>query len=543
MVSLKRGTILTLVVLTGSILLTGLAWAASDSNGNHNAPYLRMGVGARALGMGGAYVAVANDLTAGYWNPAGLAWTNGWQVGGMFSSGMDVDRKYNQIGASYGGSWGAIGFNWLNAGMTDIPQRNATGGDMGTFDFSDNAFMLSLAKGFDIASFGITGKYLREGLDANIPGDDNVNGYGIDLGFGLALMDQVRLGFAVQDIAGSLGNADEDEVDDIPTNLRAGLMVGPIPGLTAAFDVEKTQDDDDYKFHLGGEYRMPLSEDFGAAVRLGLNDGEFAAGFGLKFRFLEADYAYVNDQQDFLNENHRFSVALKFGEEEMMMTGPGAMRDTDRDGIPDDVDQCPTLAEDLDGFMDNDGCPDPDNDGDGIPDINDNCPNQAEDMDGWQDADGCPDVDNDGDGILDKDDKCPNVAEDVNGYQDDDGCPDGGQANAGIPVLAYINFKYDSAEISGADPIPVLEDVARIMRERPDLRLKITGHTDSTGSDQYNMKLSMRRADAIKDYLVKRGVSADRMVTEGKGESQPVDTNDTDLGRARNRRIEFQVLQ
>jgi outer membrane protein OmpA-like peptidoglycan-associated protein len=288
---------------------------------------------------------------------------------------------------------------------------------------------------------------------------------------------------------------------------------------------------------------MPLTEDFGAAVRLGVNDGEFAAGFGVKFRFLEADYAYVNDQQDFLNENHRFSVALKFGEEEMMMAGPGVMRDTDRDGIPDDVDQCPTLAEDLDGFMDNDGCPDPDNDGDGIPDINDNCPNQAEDMDGWQDADGCPDVDNDGDGILDKDDKCPNVAEDVNGYQDDDGCPDGGMANAGIPVLAYINFKYDSAEISGADPIPVLEDVARIMRERPDLRLKITGHTDSTGGDDYNMSLSMRRAEAIKDYLVKRGVSADRLATEGKGESQPVDTNDTDLGRARNRRIEFQVQQ
>lgn len=539
----RRGTILAVMALTGLFFLAGLAWAdesPSASQSNHNAPYLRMGVGARALGMGGAFTAVANDLTAGYWNPAGLTWTRGWQIGGMFSGGMDVDRKYNQIGFARNAGWGAYGFNWLNAGMTDIDQRDGMGAQIGNFDFNDNAFMLSLAKQWDIASFGLTGKYLHEGVGANVaPGtDDAINGYGVDFGFGLQLTDEIRFGLNVQDMVGKLGSV--DEVQDIPTDLRMGLAAWPIQGLTAAFDVEKVQDEEDWKFHLGGEYRIPLNEDLGCAVRAGLNDGHFAAGLGFRVRFLDFDYAYVNDNQAFLNENHRFSVALKFGAEEPMVTG---VQDTDKDGIPDNVDQCPTIAEDIDGFQDADGCPDPDNDGDGILDVNDDCPNQAEDIDGWQDSDGCPDVDNDGDGILDKDDKCPNVAEDFEGFEDTDGCPEGGNKAACIPGLAYINFKFATAEISGADPVPVLENAAQLMRENASWKLKITGHTDNIGSDDANSKLSMRRAEAVKDYLVKRGVSADRISTDGKGESQPIDTNDTDLGRARNRRIEFQVIQ
>jgi OmpA-OmpF porin, OOP family len=112
-----------------------------------------------------------------------------------------------------------------------------------------------------------------------------------------------------------------------------------------------------------------------------------------------------------------------------------------------------------------------------------------------------------------------------------------------IPTLAYINFKFGTAEISGADPIPVLEDVARIMKERPSIKVKITGHTDNVGSDPANMALSVRRADAVKAYLVNKGIDPSRLPTEGKGESSPIDSNDTDTGRARNRRIEFSVLQ
>jgi OOP family OmpA-OmpF porin len=100
--------------------------------------------------------------------------------------------------------------------------------------------------------------------------------------------------------------------------------------------------------------------------------------------------------------------------------------DSDNDGVPDDVDQCPDIPEDRDGFQDEDGCPDFDNDNDGIYDTQDKCPNDPEDFDGFQDEDGCSDPDNDGDGIPDKFDKCPNTPEDKDGYQDEDGCPDGG---------------------------------------------------------------------------------------------------------------------
>jgi OOP family OmpA-OmpF porin len=101
---------------------------------------------------------------------------------------------------------------------------------------------------------------------------------------------------------------------------------------------------------------------------------------------------------------------------------PPPPKDSDEDGLTDDVDQCPTEAEDKDGFQDEDGCPDNDNDADGVPDASDSCKNEAEDKDGFQDEDGCPDNDNDADGVPDSDDKCPMKAEDKDGFQDEDGC-------------------------------------------------------------------------------------------------------------------------
>lgn len=103
---------------------------------------------------------------------------------------------------------------------------------------------------------------------------------------------------------------------------------------------------------------------------------------------------------------------------------PSRVRDSDGDGIDDAADQCPNEAEDKDGFQDADGCPDPDNDGDGVPDTADKCPNDAEDKDGFDDEDGCPDPDNDGDGIPDASDQCPDRPEVKNGLDDTDGCPD-----------------------------------------------------------------------------------------------------------------------
>jgi outer membrane protein OmpA-like peptidoglycan-associated protein len=121
----------------------------------------------------------------------------------------------------------------------------------------------------------------------------------------------------------------------------------------------------------------------------------------------------------------------------LMLAGSSEViaQDSDHDGVPDKKDGCPDEPEDIDGFQDDDGCPDLDNDGDGIPDREDKCPDLAEDVDGFEDRDGCPDLDNDQDGIPDTEDRCPNEPEDFDGDQDNDGCPDlvKDSDNDGIP--------------------------------------------------------------------------------------------------------------
>ncbi|MFM7202838.1 MAG: OmpA family protein [Myxococcota bacterium] len=111
------------------------------------------------------------------------------------------------------------------------------------------------------------------------------------------------------------------------------------------------------------------------------------------------------------------------------------VRDRDGDGRMDDQDRCPEQAEDLDGHQDDDGCPDPDNDGDGLLDVTDRCPLQKEDLDRYQDSDGCPEDDNDGDGLKDLDDQCPDEPETLNGLQDGDGCPDAGRQETAGPAI------------------------------------------------------------------------------------------------------------
>lgn len=216
--------------------------------------------------------------------------------------------------------------------------------------------------------------------------------------------------------------------------------------------------------------------------------------------------------------------------------------DKDGDGIPDDVDQCPEVPEDMDGFEDVDGCPDFDNDKDGIYDAQDQCPNEPEDRDGFQDNDGCPDNDNDKDGILDKNDACPNNPETVNGYKDDDGCPDEKpQEIKQSLILRGVNFKTASAELL-EESYYVLEQVFNSLEAYPNIRIEISGHTDDQGSNDYNLALSYDRAKSVVEYLVMRGVAADRMVARGYGEDKPIAPNTSAEGRAKNRRVEVVPL-
>ncbi|MCF7794207.1 MAG: OmpA family protein [Candidatus Cloacimonetes bacterium] len=211
--------------------------------------------------------------------------------------------------------------------------------------------------------------------------------------------------------------------------------------------------------------------------------------------------------------------------------------DNDGDGILDVDDGAPNDPEDIDGFEDEDGIPDPDNDGDGILDVDDKSPNIAEDFDGYMDDDGAPDLDNDGDGILDYLDQCPNLAETFNGYKDDDGCPDEKPL-----IFEGVTFR-PASDYLHLDAKAILDEVVKMLRDRPNIKMEINGYTDSTGPRDVNMDLSYYRAIAVKKYLVSKGISESRLIANGYGPDNPIASNNTEEGRRKNRRIEFVIIK
>jgi len=254
----------------------------------------------------------------------------------------------------------------------------------------------------------------------------------------------------------------------------------------------------------------------------------------------------------------------------------------------------------MDNFEDTDGCPDPDNDKDGIPDADDGCPIDPEDKDSFEDIDGCPDPDNDEDGVLDIDDACPveSGTTATRGCADrdgdlvidkDDGCPDevGPAEDGGCPdadgdrvpdfrdrcpnqpidrradparsdgcparvivtrsqimILDKIYFDFNKATIKPAS-FPLLAEIAEVINNNPQIRLiEVGGHSDNVGNEGYNLNLTQARADAVVNHLTKSGhVDPSRLKAVGYGDTRPIDTNETEEGRAMNRRVEFNILK
>ncbi len=196
-----------------------------------------------------------------------------------------------------------------------------------------------------------------------------------------------------------------------------------------------------------------------------------------------------------------------------------AAADSDGDGIPDDLDKCPDTAAGI--AVGADGCP-LDTDGDGIPDYLDECPRSPAGAKVL--ANGC---------ALTGDCRTPRAGEQV----DENGC-----AVEQRFILKGVKFEFDSDRLT-PEAQTILNDVAGTLQAYPDVKVELQGHTDNIGSDAYNQGLSERRAIAVKTYLGGREVVADRMTPVGYGESQPIETNDTEEGRENNRRVELKVLE
>ena len=296
-------------------------------------------------------------------------------------------------------------------------------------------------------------------------------------------------------------------------------------------------------------------------------------GGGLQFKLENGAFIYVqtlmqfgvltnvtyNSAQNATKENLNYSVGFSMplkksvkAPAKVVVVKPVVI-DTDGDGIPDNIDKCPTVV----GFAKYTGCPIPDSDGDGINDEQDSCPHVA----GLARYHGCPIPDTDGDGINDEQDSCPKVPglakyhgcpipdSDGDGINDEeDKCPHevGTVENHGCPeIQSKINelaksiyFNPGSAVIANK-AYPVLNQVLDLMIKYTGFNLEIEGHTDNLGSPIANQKISQRRADAIKNYFIAKGINESRLYAIGYGLEKPIASNKTASGRALNRRVEL----
>lgn len=246
----------------------------------------------------------------------------------------------------------------------------------------------------------------------------------------------------------------------------------------------------------------------------------------------------------------------------------GCPLDTDGDGVPDYLDQCPGTPAAAQGFVDSVGCP-LDTDGDGVPDYIDRCPNTPKEAYGLIDEFGCP-IDTDGDGVPDYLDKCPGTPKEAYGRVDTCGCPldidgdgvpdyldecptvPGSKANKGCPevkrevrnllkkAMQGIQFENGKATIKKSSN-KLLDQIAKTFIDNPTYRIEVQGHTDNVGNYKFNVDLSERRAQAVRDYLIKKGVPATSLTAHGYGPDKPIADNKTKAGRAQNRRVEFDI--
>ncbi len=234
----------------------------------------------------------------------------------------------------------------------------------------------------------------------------------------------------------------------------------------------------------------------------------------------------------------RISFGLQHGFRDYESVVEAKLVDSDGDGVFDGVDQCPNTPPGV--AVDAVGCPAKvgDADGDGVSDLLDQCPGTPAGT--VVDATGCPiapasgNDDEDGDGVPNALDKCPNTP---HGFKvDETGC-----LVEQTVALQSVNFEFGSDQLT-VEAKAILDGIAKSLAVQQAVKVQVTGHTDALGPQSYNLNLSQKRARSVVAYLVAAGVDAKRLKSDGEGEFTPIATNDTEAGRAKNRRVEFKIL-
>lgn len=291
------------VVIFASLLFTLLlgvsGTAIADDNGAF--PVFRTGVSARALAMGNAYTAVADDASAGYWNPAGLTSVEKFSLTAMLSDNMRLDRQYMYAALAYNfGTAGWAGFSWVNLGMDEIPGADVSGPSGSTYNVDDHGFLFSYGNKMNNLAVGATFKVAYQKI-----ADYSNTGVGFDAGAKYMVDDNVYLAMSARDLGTKVGR------DAVPVTFRVGVAAMAFGGFTVAGDIQKVQHRDDVTLYLGSEYDYQFADNYFGAIRGGVSDGNFSIGAGLTVaKRYSIDYAYVTETETFLGENHRISLSF-----------------------------------------------------------------------------------------------------------------------------------------------------------------------------------------------------------------------------------------
>jgi OOP family OmpA-OmpF porin len=257
-------------------------------------------------------------------------------------------------------------------------------------------------------------------------------------------------------------------------------------------------------------------------------DSLFNYGGGIKYFFTDALALRADIRQLLVFDGGRsdfeYTIGLTFlfgGK--IAAAAPPPVLDSDRDGVPDNLDKCPDTPTGV--RVDKDGCP-LDSDGDGVPDYLDKCPDTPKGV--KVDKDGCP-LDSDGDGVPDYLDKCPDTPKGVK--VDKDGCPIPEKAAEKVSISLAIEFGTGKADIKPQYGEQI-KRVADFMKTYPETTAVIEGHTDNVGREESNLRLSTMRAESVRTYLIENfGIAANRLTARGYGSARPVADNATPEGR------------
>ncbi len=335
------------------------------------------------------------------------------------------------------------------------------------------------------------------GFEGDQNTDDAIVG-GFSLGYNVSKRWSAELELRYTPTETDLSGSSDEDIDIWSFGMNALYHFNPdgpfVPYVSAGFggmyfDVDGYDDDTDYMMNWGVGAKYFLSDV--TALRMDLRHV-------IDFH---SDREWDHNGDDNIDNNFLAMAGLywQFGG---IIPPPPAPLDSDRDGIPDIRDKCPDTP--LGVMVDAVGCPP------------------------VEKAPPIVDGDDDGDGVLNSRDKCPDTEKGM--IVDEDGCP--------IKFTMQIEFDFDKSEVR-PEYHEKLREAADFINKYPQIRFLIAGHTDSKGSDEYNEVLSKRRAATVKKYLVEKfGIAAHLMTPRGYGESQPIDTNETEEGRQKNRRVE-----